>query len=128
MGDVTLLVEEKRGMDADQICKLRPELARFLAEFEDCFSRRDTRAHFPKYIEGQLSDLPRKSVEPIALKAGVPVRTLQEFLSQHHWNNVRMRDRLQQIVRRDHDGEHSIGLIDETSFVKKGEKTPGGEA
>jgi SRSO17 transposase len=125
MGKATLLVEEERGMDADQICLLRPELTSFLAEFEDCFSRRDTRAHFPKYIEGQLSDLSRKSVEPIALKAGVPVRTLQEFLSQHQWNNARMRDRLQQIVRRDHDGEHSIGLIDETSFVKKGEKTPG---
>jgi SRSO17 transposase len=36
-----------------------------------------------------------------------------------------MRDRLQQIVRRDHDGEHSVGLIDETSFVKKGDQTPG---
>ncbi len=112
-------------MDAEQIGKLRPELARFLGEFADCFSRRDTRAHFPKYIEGQLSDLSRKSVEPIALKAGVPVRTLQEFLSQHQWNNGRLRDRLQQIVIRDHSGEHSIGLIDETSFVKKGEKTPG---
>jgi SRSO17 transposase len=112
-------------MDAQQIRELKPELQGFLAEFHDCFGRRDTRAHFPKYIEGQLSDLTRKSVEPIALKAGVPVRTLQEFLSQHCWNNDRMRDRLQQIVVRDHGGAHSIGLIDETSFVKKGEKTPG---
>ena len=28
------------------------------------------------YVSGQLSDLPEKSVEPIALNAGVPVRTL----------------------------------------------------
>lgn len=112
-------------MDAEQIRQLRPVLLGFLAEFHDCFARCDTRAHFPKYIEGQLSDLPRKSVEPIALKTGVPVRTLQEFLSQHQWDNGRMRDRLQQIVARDHQGEHSIGLIDETSFAKKGEKTPG---
>ena len=112
-------------MDAEQIRELKPKLLGFLAEFDDCFGRCDTRAHFPKYVEGQLSDLLRKSVEPIALKAGVPVRTLQEFLSQHCWDNGRMRDRLQQIVVRDHAGEHSIGLIDETSFVKKGEKTPG---
>ena len=112
-------------MDAEQIGGLRPQLLAFLAEFDDCFGRRDTRAHFPKYVEGQLSDLPRKSVEPLALKAGVPVRTLQEFLSQHQWNNERMRDRLQQLVMRDHSGKHSIGLIDETSFVKKGAKTPG---
>src|ERR1041384_2609805 len=112
-------------MDADQIRELKAELLGFVAEFDDCFGRRDTRAHFPRYVEGQLSDLPRKSVEPMALKAGVPVRTLQEFLSQHQWDNNRMRDRVQQLVMRDHHGEHSIGLIDETSFVKKGPKTPG---
>jgi SRSO17 transposase len=36
-----------------------------------------------------------------------------------------MRDRPQQSVARDHHGEHSMGLIDEPSFAKKGEKTPG---
>ena len=112
-------------MDAESIRQLRPELLRFLGEFDDCFARCDTRGHFPKYVEGQLSDLSRKSVEPMALKAGVPVRTLQEFLSQHKWDDDRMRDRLQEIIVRDHSGEHSIGVIDETSFVKKGEKTPG---
>ena len=82
-------------------------------------------AHLPEYVEGQLSDLPRKSVEPMALKAGVPVRTLQEFLSQHKWDHDRMRDRVAKIVVRDHAGRHSMGILDETSFVKKGEKTPG---
>jgi SRSO17 transposase len=119
------LAQEGYGMDAEQIRQLRPQLLEFLAEFNDCFARRDTRAHFPRYVEGQLSDLPRKSIEPMALKTNVPVRTLQEFVSQHQWDNNRMRDRVQQIVMRDHHGEHSIGLIDETSFVKKGEKTPG---
>src|SRR3972149_8425535 len=112
-------------MDAKQIRRLKPELARYLDEFEDYFPRRDTRAHLPEYVEGQLSDLPRKSVEPMALKAGVPVRTLQEFLSQHRWDHDRMRDRVAKIVVRDHAGGHSIGILDETSFVKKGEKTPG---
>jgi len=36
-----------------------------------------------------------------------------------------MRDELQALVVRDHSGPHSIGLIDETSYVKKGDKTPG---
>jgi SRSO17 transposase len=112
-------------MDADQIRKLKPRLSRYLHEFADCFGRGDTRAHFPQYVEGQLSDLNRKSVEPIALKVGVPVRTLQEFLSQHCWDQDRMRDRVQEIVVRDHSGPGSIGIIDETSFAKKGDKTPG---
>lgn len=72
-------------MDAQAIRGLRPMLARFLQRFDDCFSRKDTRAHLSVYVNGQLSDLQRKSVEPIALAAGVPVRTLQEYLSQHRW-------------------------------------------
>lgn len=44
-------------MDADQILRLRPELTRYLKQFESCFSRRDTWVYFPIYVDGQLSDL-----------------------------------------------------------------------
>lgn len=112
-------------MDSQEIRRLKPELTRYLKRFADCFARRDTRAHLPVYVGGQLSDLPRKSVEPIALAAGTPVRTLQEFLGQHRWDEDAVRRRLQEIVAAEHAGEHSIGIIDETSDVKKGNKTPG---
>ena len=112
-------------MDADQIRGLKPMLTRYLKRFDDCFARQDTQAHLPVYVGGQLSDLPAKSCEPIALEAGVAPRTLQEFLSQHKWDESRMRARLQVMVVRDHAGPNSIGIIDETSDVKKGDKTPG---
>jgi SRSO17 transposase len=112
-------------MDAQAIRGLRPMLARFLQRFDDCFSRKDTRAHLSVYVNGQLSDLQRKSVEPIALAAGVPVRTLQEYLSQHRWQEDLARNRLQNIVAAEHAHPHSVGIIDETSFVKQGRKTPG---
>jgi SRSO17 transposase len=112
-------------MDVPQIRKLRPKLNQFLKRFDDCFPRKDTRAHLPVYVRGQLSDIPEKSVEPIAINAGVPVRTLQEFLSQHVWDDDRARDRLQHIVRDEHAGPNAVGVFDETSDVKKGDKTPG---
>jgi SRSO17 transposase len=112
-------------MDVEEMRGLRPMLARFLRRFDDCFARKDTRAHLSVYVEGQLSDLPRKSVEPIALAADVPVRTLQEFLSQHRWHEDLSRDRLQQIVAAEHAHPHAVGIVDETSFVKRGRKTPG---
>lgn len=116
-------------MDGDAIRALEPALREYLDQFSDCFPRRDTRAHLPRYVEGQLSDLQRKSVEPMALSMNVPVRTLQEFLSQHKWDHELMRDRVQQIVRDEHGGDGSrgetIGIFDETSAVKKGNKTPG---
>ena len=112
-------------MDAEQIRQLEPKLERFLGRFADCFARKDTRAHLGVYVRGQLSDLPEKSVEPVALEAGVAPRTLQEFLSQLKWDENRLRNRVQEIVRAEHTGAHAIGIIDETSDPKKGDKTPG---
>jgi SRSO17 transposase len=112
-------------MDVNQIRRLEPKLTGFLDLFQDCFLRKDTRAHLGVYVRGQLSDLPEKSVEPIALEADVAPRTLQEFLAQHRWAEDKLRSRLQQVVAADHQGPHTVGLIDETSDPKKGDKTPG---
>ena len=112
-------------MDAADIRRLKPMLTQYLKCFDDCFDRKDTRAHLSVYVEGQLSDLSAKSVEPMAVHAGVAPRTLQEFLAQHRWQEDRLRDRLQQLVVAEHAGPHGIGVIDETSDVKKGDKTPG---
>src|SRR3954468_12102987 len=102
-------------MDTQQIRRLEHERLTFLDEFRDCFRRKDTRAHLGTYVRGQLSDLPEKSVQPIALEAGVAPRTLQEFLSQLQWDEDGLRHRLLDIVRTDHPGPPTIGLFDETS-------------
>ncbi len=113
-------------MDVKDIRQLDPLLREYLAQFDDCFQRKETRAHLPVYVRGQLSNLERKSVEPIALEAGVAPRTLQEFLSQLRWDHERMRKRLQEIAARQAAGAgERIGIIDETGWVKKGDKTPG---
>ena len=110
-------------MDTQTILETKPALTKYLQLFNDCFGRSQTRGHLATYVRGQLSDLPRKSVEPIADEAGVPPRTLQEFLSLSRWDEAMMRDRLQQRVARCHGSEQSVGLIDETSFLKKGDQT-----
>jgi SRSO17 transposase len=112
-------------MDANQIRALKPRLNEYLAGFDDCFSRCDTREHLAVYVNGQLSDLTQKSVEPMALAAGIPPRTLQEFLARYKWDENALRQRLHHKVAGDHSCPHSIGLIDETSDTKKGVKTPG---
>jgi len=85
-------------MNVEQIVSLGPELADFLDEFVDCFGRSEPRSHMAQYIREQLSELPRKSVVPIALAAGLRPQTLQEFLRTDVWDHARMRDRVQQIV------------------------------
>ena len=110
-------------MDADTVLRINPSLTQYLHEFDDCFGRVTARRHLDTYVLGQLGNLPRKSVEPIAEASGTPPRTLQEFLSLYRWDEFAMRDRLQQRVANRHAHAHSVGILDETSFVKKGNKT-----
>jgi len=112
-------------MDADEIRQMKPMLDKFLRQFDDCFGRIEPTELLRTYVAGQLSDLPRKSLEPIADAADVPPRTLQKFLSRHHWDEDRMRQTLLEIVARDHAHPSAIGIIDETGHPKKGQKTPG---
>ena len=54
-------------MQVQQIKTMGREWNRFLCHYDDCFGRSEPRGQLRTYIRGQLSDLPRKSVEPIAL-------------------------------------------------------------
>ena len=117
-------------MTAEQIQALGPAFAAYLRSFEPCFVDSWTVEHLHTYCRGLLSDLPRKSVEPIALAAGTAVRTLQEFLRDHVWDHRAMRDRLHRrlaarLAELPGDDLGTVGLLDETSVVKKGTKTPG---
>jgi SRSO17 transposase len=111
------------GMDADTILEIKPALTGYLHEFDACFGRVTARRHLDTYVMGQLGPLERKSVEPIADASGTPPRTLQEFLGLYHWDESDMRDRLQQRIAQRHAHPDSVGIIDETSFVKKGDQT-----
>ena len=110
-------------MDVAEIRQVGLGMERYLAEFSDCFGRCDTESYLEVYVEGQNSDLQRKSAEPIALRAGIVPRSLQVFLGSGSWDEERMIDRVQEIVARDHSHPYAIGLIDETGSTKKGTHT-----
>lgn len=112
-------------MTTDQIFGLGPELTAFLKEFEGCFGRVEPRRKLEVYVGGQLSRLPRKSAEPIALAARIPPRTLQEFLASDDWDEDAMAERVRRLVGRDHGDSQAIGVIDESGHPKKGCKTAG---
>lgn len=110
-------------MDIAQIKGLGKELNVFLSGFDDCFSRSGSRQNLRTYVNGQLSDLPRKSIEPMALAANIPPRTLQCFLSILPWDHQRLRDKLQWIVAQEHAQTSAIGIVDDSGNPKKGYHT-----
>ena len=112
-------------MDAACLKPLLSELENYLRPFDEAFVRSEQRSSMRAYVRGQLSDLPRKSIEPMALACDLPPRNLQQFLSLHKWDDSLVRDRLQQIVGRQHHDPESVLILDETYHAKKGNKTPG---
>src|SRR5262245_35823383 len=117
-------------MTPKQIEGLGPAFADYLQPFLFCCGYTQTFDLLNVYCRGLLSDLPRKSCEPLALYAGVAVRTLQEFLRDHVWSFAQVRDLVQQQVAcelTDLPGDDlgTLGIVDETGTVKKGTTTPG---
>lgn len=113
-----------------EIAGVGAEFGRYLRRYRACLGQDRTAAHFDTYCRGLLSDLPRKSVEPLALASGTAVRTLQEFLTTAAWDHASARDRLQQhlagvLAELPTDPLGTVGVIDETSCLKKGDRTPG---
>src|SRR4051812_18095008 len=117
-------------MTDQDIARLGPAFASFLRRFRPCFLQDRTAGHFDDYCRGLLSDLPRKTVEPIALASGTAVRTLQEFLVTASWGHGLARDTLQRhlagiLADLPADPLGTVGVIDETSCLKQGDQTPG---
>src|SRR6186713_1569458 len=104
-------------MTPDQMLVLGSAFAAYLRIFEVCVAYHPTAEHLHSYCRGLISDIPRKSVEPIALACGTAVRTLQEFLRDHVWDHFGMRDLLQSRLAelpamRADDELGTIGVID----------------
>ena len=117
-------------MTEQEITALGPAFAAYLRRFRGHFVQDRTAGHFDTYCRGLLSDLPRKSIEPIALEAGTAVRTLQEFLVTARWDHAAARDTLQKhiaavVADLPADRLGAVGVVDETSCRKWGDHTPG---
>jgi SRSO17 transposase len=102
------------------------ELWEFQAVFHDCFTRSEPRAHFFDYMVGQLSQLERKSIEPMALHVeGGTIRGLQRFISDVHWDEAHMLWNYHQLVAQEMGDPDGVLMFDETGFVKKGQDSVG---
>lgn len=112
-------------MDVETLKGLRADLDTYLGEFTACFRSDAARQHLGTYMRGQLGPLQRKSLEPIALEAGVPPRSLQQFLGLLSWEAADVARTVRRLVVRDHADADAIGVIDGTDYCKQGKGTVG---
>jgi SRSO17 transposase len=91
------------------------------------FSRAEVRQRVYRYLSGLLSDVGRKNSWQMAEAIGeVTPRGVQHLLNDAHWDPDAVRDDLREYVV-EHLGDENSGvlIVDETGFLKKGEKSCG---
>jgi len=118
---------KEMGIVGDITDRVRELFASHLERYVSYLGRKEHRAHFVAMEKGLLSDLERKSIEPIAIayEGSDYVRNLTHFMGKSKWDDAGMLEE----YRRELSGilAHSDGMItvDESGFPKKGRNSVG---
>ena len=83
------------------------------------------REHGEDFVRGLLSDLGRKSTEPIAERAGKDRNGMQRFIGQNGWDHRPVTEELCRQVGTEIGRPEGILVLDPTTFVKKGDDSVG---
>lgn len=97
-----------------------------LAEFDDCFKRERTRSCAADYIRGLLADIERKNCWQVAERMGQddPQQT-QRLMYEAKWSADELCQGLRTKVAVQLGYQPCIGVVDESGFVKRGDKSAG---
>lgn len=116
----------KFTVEKDNVEDFIKELRGFHEQFSDCFSRSEPRENFYRYMVGQLSELERKSIEPIALNVEAGnVRSMQRFISDVVWDEQGILNKYRSMINEDMGDRNGVLIFDETGFPKKGDNSVG---
>jgi SRSO17 transposase len=100
---------------------LLADLAAYADQFLPVFPRKDQQPWAHRYLQGLLSDHPRKSIEPIALAHGFPIRSMQAFIAESPWPTAPILHRHQQLVAQTLGEQDAVLLVDESAMPKQGQ-------
>lgn len=108
-----------------------PELAEAFAEyyllFQDCFGRVENERLSRSYLQGLMSMVERKSVEPIALSllGKKSVKAMQRFMALGSWEEEELGKRHRQEAAETLSEDDGVLSVDGCDFPKKGTESVG---
>src|SRR5438552_510706 len=101
------------------------ELEAYAALFTASFARADQGTWAHRYLQGLVSDHPRKSIEPMALAHGFPIRGMQAFIGESPWRTAPLVHRHQLLVAQTLGEPAAVFLVDESGMPKQGQHSAG---
>ena len=118
---------EEAGITYEAVNQLNEQLETYLDIYSKCYVRSEQRTHGENYVKGLLSELERKSIEPIALQFAAPsnVRSLQNFAQTGSWDDERMLCIYQTRLSLSLSDKDGMYTVDGSDFPKKGNESAG---
>jgi SRSO17 transposase len=128
-----MVVEEAREQARELGCEVAPRaiaglvgrLAKFIEPFRRLFGRRENGEHAERYVKGRLTQLPRRTMEPIARQAKVPRRALQQFVGAGAWDDQPVREEFRRQVAGVLGDPDAALIADASGFRKFGPESVG---
>lgn len=109
-----------------QIDGLRKQLTTYHESFAPLFQRQEQRHWSLKYMEGQMLDIERKSIEPMARALeGGDVQAMQQFTSASPWDDQEIICVHQKEVGKTLGQKDGVIIADGSDFPKQGENSVG---
>jgi SRSO17 transposase len=133
-------MEEVTVMTTEELRAAAKNLRRLHKRFAPLFGRAEPREHSRTYVHGLILHKGRKSAEPVALnfahssgepKSQANVLALQGFLTDSPWSQAKVQWEIQAVFTEKlvpsatQWTAGTVGVIDESSFVKRGEHSVG---
>jgi SRSO17 transposase len=118
-----LLAETELTADSVRGCQER--LTRFLQRYLPLFYRKEQHQHVLVVVQGRLSNLERKTSEPIAYLAGQERKPVQNFVGAGAWDDEAITTELRRHVREEIGDAEAVLILDPSAFAKKGTESCG---
>ena len=100
-------------------------LKAFMESFGDLFVRQEQRGHAFTYVEGRLTPMTRRTIEPIATAKGEQRRPLQKFVGAAAWDDEAVMREHRRQVAKELGSRDGVLIVDGSGFQKKGTKSVG---
>jgi SRSO17 transposase len=110
---------------AEAVRGCRDRLAKFLVRYLPLFYREEQRELAEVVLQGKLSNLQRKTSEPIAYAADCERKPVQHFVGGGKWDDEAVTAELRQHVREEIGDPDGICIADGSGFAKKGTESCG---
>lgn len=116
---------KQTNVEASTLRSCRARLTHFIARYLPFFYRSEQRRHAHTLLEGKLTALDRKTVEPIAIQARQTRRSLQRFLGAGLWSDDRLRSEMARHVTGKIGEREAVLVLDPSAFPKQGNESCG---